>query len=78
MYRFSPKRLALLPYWERTLYIMVLTQLLSAMAFSNIFPFLPLYVRELGSSSGLSMELLAGLDSPVEEIVRRHLSTLKG
>jgi DHA1 family multidrug resistance protein-like MFS transporter len=61
MYRFSPKRLALLPHWERTLYILVLAQLLSAMAFSNIFPFLPLYVRELGSSSGLSVELLAGL-----------------
>ncbi|MGB7988838.1 MAG: MFS transporter [Candidatus Methylophosphatis roskildensis] len=61
MYRFSPKRLATLPEWERILYILVAAQLLSAMAFSNIFPFLPLYIKDLGSSSGLSLELLAGL-----------------
>lgn len=61
MYRFSPQRLAALPEWQRTLFIMVAAQLLSAMAFSNIFPFLPLYIQELGSSSGLSLELLAGL-----------------
>ena len=61
MYHFSPKRLAALPEWERILYILVAAQLLSAMAFSNIFPFLPLYIKDLGSSSGLSLELLAGL-----------------
>ncbi len=61
MPRLSLPRLANRPEWERTLYIMVAAQLLSAMAFSNIFPFLPLYIRELGTSTGLSIELLAGL-----------------
>lgn len=61
MPRLSLPRLASRPEWERTLYIMVAAQALSAMAFSNIFPFLPLYIRELGTSTGLSIELLAGL-----------------
>jgi DHA1 family multidrug resistance protein-like MFS transporter len=47
--------------WQRTLYIMFFAQLMTAVGFSSIFPFLPLYVEELGSSSGLSIELLAGL-----------------
>lgn len=49
------------PPWQRTLYIMFLSQLMVAVGFSSIFPFLPLYVEELGSTSGLSIELLAGL-----------------
>ncbi len=57
---FSP-RTGKRPEWERTLYILVIAQVLSALAFSNIFPFLPLYIRQLGTSSGLSIELLAGL-----------------
>jgi len=47
--------------WQRTLYILALVQFMSAVGFSAIFPFLPLYIEELGSSSGLSLELLAGL-----------------
>lgn len=47
--------------WKRTLYILFFAQLMTAVGFSSIFPFLPLYVQELGSSSGLSLELLAGL-----------------
>lgn len=65
MPRFSLKkstpRLGEHPEWERTLYILVVAQVLSALAFSNIFPFLPLYINELGTSTGLSIELLAGL-----------------
>ncbi|HEX7021991.1 MAG TPA: MFS transporter [Trueperaceae bacterium] len=38
--------------WKRTLYITFTAQLLSAMGFSMIFPFLPFYIQELGSSSG--------------------------
>lgn len=34
---------------------------MTAVGFSSIFPFLPLYVGSLGSSTGLSVELLAGL-----------------
>jgi len=47
--------------WKRTLYILVFVQLVSAIGFSSIFPFLTLYVEDLGSTSGLSTELLAGL-----------------
>ncbi len=47
--------------WERTLYILFFAQLMTAVGFSSIFPFLPLYVTELGSSMGLSIELLSGL-----------------
>ncbi len=47
--------------WQRTLYILFFAQLMVAVGFSSIFPFLPLYVEELGSTTGLSIELLSGL-----------------
>lgn len=47
--------------WQRTLYIMFFAQLMVAVGFSSIFPFLPLYVEHLGSTTGMSIELLAGL-----------------
>ena len=47
--------------WERTLYIMFFAQFMTAVGFSSIFPFLPLYVEDLGSSTGASIELLSGL-----------------
>lgn len=47
--------------WQRTLYIMIFAQLTSSVGFSIMFPFLPRYVEFLGSSSGLSLELLAAL-----------------
>lgn len=46
---------------QRTLYIAFFAQLMTAVGFSSIFPFLPLYVKELGSTTGTSLELLAGL-----------------
>lgn len=47
--------------WRRTLYIVFTAQVITAVGFSSIFPFLPLYVTDLGSVSGLSVELLSGL-----------------
>jgi DHA1 family multidrug resistance protein-like MFS transporter len=47
--------------WQRTLYITFFAQLMTAIGFSIIFPFLPLYIKELGSSSNLSTEFLAGM-----------------
>lgn len=47
--------------WQRTLYTLVFVQFVSAIGFSSIFPFLPLYVEDLGTGTGLSVELLAGL-----------------
>ncbi len=49
------------PRWKRTLYVLFIAQLFTAVGFSSIFPFLPLYVKALGATSGLSIELLAGL-----------------
>lgn len=47
--------------WQRTLAITFFAQLVTAVGFSSIFPFLPLYVTSLGSAWGLSLELLIGL-----------------
>jgi DHA1 family multidrug resistance protein-like MFS transporter len=49
------------PRWQRTLYILFIAELFTAVGFSSIFPFLPLYVKSLGSSTGLDIEFLAGL-----------------
>lgn len=49
------------PRWHLTLGVVFLAQMLSAVGFSVIFPFLPLYVTDLGSSLGLNVELMAGL-----------------
>lgn len=46
--------------WKRVLIIMFVAQLLSAVGFSMIFPFLPNYVDSLGSAWGLNLVFLAG------------------
>jgi DHA1 family multidrug resistance protein-like MFS transporter len=47
--------------WQRTLTVVFIAQLTTAVGFSSIFPFLPLYVKALGTTTGLSLELLSGL-----------------
>lgn len=47
--------------WQRTLLIVFFAQLMTAVGFSSIFPFLPLYVESLGSTTNLSIEFLAGM-----------------
>ena len=54
------KKLSAIEPWQRTLYIMFVAQLLTAVGFSVIFPFLSLYVTDLGSQTALSVEFLAG------------------
>jgi DHA1 family multidrug resistance protein-like MFS transporter len=49
------------PSWRRTLYIMVFCQVITSIGFSSIFPFLPLYVKSLGSVTSLGTEVLSGL-----------------
>lgn len=61
IYYFRKIQYALKTPWQRTLYIMFLAQLITAIGFSSIFPFFPAYVHQLGSSFGISLELLAGL-----------------
>jgi DHA1 family multidrug resistance protein-like MFS transporter len=50
-----------MPQWRRNLYILFVVQLLSTAGFSLVFPFLPLYVKEIGVSTGGSIEFWAGL-----------------
>ncbi len=49
------------PDWRRTLYIMAFAQMVSMIGFSSIFPFLPLYVASLGTTTAVSLELCTGL-----------------
>ncbi len=61
MHYFRKIRYALQTPWQRTLYIMFVAQLMTAIGFSSIFPFFPLYVHQLGSQFGYNLDLLAGL-----------------
>jgi MFS transporter, DHA1 family, multidrug resistance protein len=66
------------PGWQRTLWIMFFAQLVSAIGFSNIFPFLPLYVQELGARSSLSVEFLAGMVFSAQAITMMIASPVWG
>ncbi len=46
--------------WQRTLYILVLAQLMTAAGIASIFPFLPLFVESLGTKTNMSLALLSG------------------
>ena len=50
-----------LPQWQRTLWIVFFAQLCSAIGFSIIFPFLALYVEDLGTNTNISLEFWAGM-----------------
>ena len=50
-----------MPTWKRDLYILVTAQVVTSMGFSIIFPFLPLYIGTLKTTSGLSTEVLSGI-----------------
>lgn len=47
--------------WKRTLYVTVFAQIMTSIGFSSFFPFLPLYIADLGADSRLSVEILSGL-----------------
>lgn len=57
---------------------MVVTQFSSAMGFSIIFPFLPLYLKELGSTTGLGIEVLSGLVYSVQAVTMTIASPFWG
>ena len=50
-----------MPRWRRNLYILFGVQLLTMSGFSLVFPFLPLYIRELGIATGGSLEFWSGM-----------------
>jgi hypothetical protein len=47
--------------WQRNLAVLSAVQVISTLGFGLIFPFLPLYVRDLGVSTTGSLEFWAGL-----------------
>lgn len=57
-----------MPAWKKTLFVITLAQFSAGLGFSFIVPFLPLYVKDLGSSSSLSIETLCGLVFSVQAL----------
>ncbi len=51
---------------------------MTAVGFSLVFPFLPLYVKDLGSVTGLSVEMMAGLVIAVQGFTMMLASPLWG
>ena len=47
--------------WKRNLVVLTVVQFLSTAGFSLVYPFLPLYVRELGIATRGSLEFWAGM-----------------
>jgi DHA1 family multidrug resistance protein-like MFS transporter len=64
--------------WRRALIILGVAQLLSAVGFSMIFPFLPNYVEALGSSTGTSLVFWAGAVFSAQAITMMVASPLWG
>lgn len=66
------------PHWQVTLGVVFLAQLMTAVGFSMVFPFLPLYVQDLGSVTGMSVELMAGLVIGVQGFTMMVMSPVWG
>jgi len=64
--------------WKRTLYILFFAQVMVSVGFSSIYPFLPLYVEQLGSNTRMSIELLAGLIYSVQALTMMIASPIWG
>ena len=65
--------------WQRTLTVMFIAQLLSAVGFSMFFPFLPTYIESLGVASGVgSLELWVGLVFSAQAITMMIASPIWG
>jgi DHA1 family multidrug resistance protein-like MFS transporter len=71
-------RLLIVNDWQRALIILSIAQLLSAIGFSMIFPFLPNYVDALGSATGTSLVFWAGAVFSAQAITMMIASPLWG
>jgi DHA1 family multidrug resistance protein-like MFS transporter len=67
-----------MPGWQRTLALLVVAQFSSALGFSIIFPFLPLYLKELRSTTDLSLEVMSGLVYSVQAVTMMIASPFWG
>lgn len=75
---FVSSRLLQRPRWQITLGVVFCAQLMTAVGFSMVFPFLPLYVEDLGSVTGMSVELMAGLVIAVQGFTMMIVSPFWG
>jgi len=64
--------------WRRVLAVLFVAQLLTAIGFSTIFPFLPNYVEHLGSSTGAPILLLVTLVFSVQALAMMLASPIWG
>ncbi len=64
--------------WRRVLLVLAVAQLLTAIGFSTIFPFLPRYVEHLGSASGAPVLLLVTLVFSVQALAMMLASPVWG
>ncbi len=64
--------------WRRNLYILFAVQLLSTVGFSLVFPFLPLYVKEVGIATRGSIEFWAGLAFSAQAVTMMIASPIWG
>jgi MFS transporter, DHA1 family, multidrug resistance protein len=64
--------------WKRTLYILFGTQLVSAVGFGMFFPFLPLYINQLGTRTSLSLEFWSGMVYAGQALVMAITSPIWG
>ncbi len=49
-----------MPSWKRSLYVIAFSQVIAATGFALFFPYLPFYVKELGTTTGMSTAFWAG------------------
>ncbi len=64
--------------WQRNLAVLSVVQFLSTLGFGLIFPFLPLYVRDLGTTTGGSLEFWAGMVFSVQAFTMMIASPIWG
>jgi MFS transporter, DHA1 family, multidrug resistance protein len=64
--------------WKQTLAIAFIAQFVTSIGFQLFVPFLPLYVRELGTSSGITAEFAAGFALASAGLAQMFSSALWG
>ncbi|MCB0088583.1 MAG: MFS transporter, partial [Caldilineaceae bacterium] len=64
--------------WRRNLYILFSIQVLSTAGFSLVFPFLPLYVKEIGIATHGSVEFWSGLVFSSQAVTMMFASPIWG
>ena len=67
-----------LPAWQRTLYIVLITQFIALAGGNLVFPFLPLYIEDLGVHDKSQVAFYAGLTSTATGVTLFIFSPLWG